>query len=238
MILNDFESVTCFPVFSAISKISAGDFGKDQGAQEKIQDQAARQLFGGYKYHKTIAQHGNEFKIINGDTIDQYHECDALIWYRTKSKEQGPLFISPTADCPTVVLHVKDHLSEAIAIIHSGRRGTKLGIVPKIIETIANHLCIKPSLISTELYPGICENCYEVTEDIAKNFPPEFVNDRHLNLRGIITEQLVSSGVEKMIISSSCSCCTKENGEHIFYSHRRNPNGKRNAVFITPFKLG
>jgi len=125
-----------------------------------------------------------------------------------------------------------------IAIIHSGRRGTELEIVPKTIEAIANHLCIKPGEISAGLYPGICEKCYEVGPEIAKKFPSEFVHDNHLNLRQMITEQIHYSGIYQVLIRSPfCSYCSKENGEYAFRSHRREPDGKRNAVFIAPFKF-
>jgi copper oxidase (laccase) domain-containing protein len=141
------------------------------------------------------------------------------------------LLISITADCPTIVL-TNTGETRMTAIIHSGWKGTRLGIAAKVINEISK---INPEDIVAGIYPGICEKCYEVGENFSEHFPGQVISGR-LDLSKIIKSQLYDAGVTRIKELKYCSMHSKKL-DYVFNSFRRDKTEKRNAVFIAPHKL-
>lgn len=126
-----------------------------------------------------------------------------------------------------------------------------------IIEKTAKHLYLwtmKPiENFSAFIYPGICQDCYEVGADVYDKFSgyerfckPHSKEKWLMNLAGIIQQKLISNGIlPKNIISVEfCSAhstlaqlnCSKQFGfsdEPVLYSYRRRCDEKRNIIFAS-----
>lgn len=148
------------------------------------------------------------------------------------------------ADC--VPLYFLDPVNKAIAISHSGWKGTvgKIGAltVQKMKETYGS----KPEDILCGIAPSICVDCYEVSSDVAEAFIEAFEivdipkwqgcgdmdailykkseEKYQLNLWKACVETLLSAGASEKNISVTnvCTCCNPD----LLFSHRAS-QGKR-----------
>lgn len=229
-----------FPAAAGITKISLGDFGfgaktnEDMGSEFIQSNKLARLLTADSNFHKIIPEHGE--RILIGEDMGNYRHGDTIVDHSAKPNNTTILFAT-TADCPIVVLSTPDQ--KLIAIIHSGWKGCRLGIVKKTIALIKERYQIKPEDLKAGLFPGICLNCYEVRDDVGELFSAYYKNGR-LNFRDLILSQLFDSGIEwnNVHLSHYCSFHSKEagaapDGPPLFFSNRRGDQTKRNVVFIT-----
>lgn len=99
-----------------------------------------------------------------------YTDIDGLI-----TNERGIILATFYADC--VPLFIVDPINKAIGLSHSGWRGTvgKMGKVT--LEKMASEYGTKPKDVKIAIAPSICQNCYEVSEDVALAFEEVFVKD-------------------------------------------------------------
>ncbi len=221
---------------SGITTIEAGDFGyKEQTVtEEKDRNYDLISALGGNCFLKIEPEHGDEIverKKIS--LIENYCRGDAIIWQDRKDGAH-PVLMSITGDCPTLTIQGTDIL----AIVHSGRKGTELGIVPKVIDLLEVKYGQEPGALKCYLWPGICRNCYELEEELVSTFPKGSITGRgkvKLDLRKVIMEQLMSRRIapKNFYTPIFCSFCTRENNDFLFHSQRREKNQKRNVVFIT-----
>lgn len=138
------------------------------------------------------------------------------------------------ADCVPLIFY--DPVRKAVAMAHSGWRGTVARIGQKMAEHLKEHYhcCIEDILVVVG--PSICQDCYEISEDVASEFETEFgkkaelflVNNQngkyHLDLWKANEVVLLEAGIQKdnLSISGICTCCNKE----LLFSHRAS-QGKR-----------
>lgn len=118
--------------------------------------------------------------------------ADALI-----SGETGLTLVVRVADCGPVWLHCAK--TGAIGLIHSGRKGTELGIVPAAIRAMKKEFGSDPATMLGFLGPCIRPPHYDV------NFAEE------------ILRQLRAEGVGEIVDSGLCTASEPER----FYSYRR-----------------
>ena len=102
-----------------------------------------------------------------------YTDVDGLI-----TNEPGIVLSTFYADC--VPLYFVDPVHRAIGLSHSGWRGTvnKMGQVT--IEAMKREFGSKPEELYCAIGPSICQDCYEISRDVAEEFMkafPEHVND-------------------------------------------------------------
>lgn len=99
-----------------------------------------------------------------------YTDVDGLI-----TNERGVILATFYADC--VPLFIVDPVGRAIGLSHSGWRGTvgKMGRVT--LEKMAAEYGTKPEQVRAAIAPSICQNCYEVSEDVALVFQKAFPRD-------------------------------------------------------------
>jgi hypothetical protein len=121
-----------------------------------------------------------------------------------------------------------DSQNKAIAAIHAGWRGTAGEIVIKTLEKMRSEFGTQPSDISAAIGPGIGVCCYEVGEDVSKQFG--FAVRTHLDLMSENRKQLESVGVPARNIEALgvCTFCDTER----FFSYRRE---KEKAGRMTSF---
>lgn len=133
------------------------------------------------------------------------------------------------ADCLPVLLY--DPKKRAIAAVHSGWRGTSLGIAPKAAKKLSDLYGSAPEEILAAIGPGIGPCCFETHEDVPAamaeklgeevlSFCRRLENDKFaVDLKGIVRWQLIRAGLqeEKIDTLSLCTACHPE----LYWSHRK-----------------
>jgi YfiH family protein len=164
--------------------------------------------------------HGNRTLIINCKSklkeFDGSTKGDALF----TDRKDIYLRIS-VADCLPIYVH--DKQNHVIGLIHSGWRGTLMGIAANAIRTASRELGLTPGSCTALLGPSIKTCCYEVSKNVAILFPKDLIQERQesqfLDLAQANQVQLNSSGIDARNIFTvrHCTCCSPE----LYYSYRR-----------------
>lgn len=148
-------------------------------------------------------------------------ECDAT--FTTKKN----LFLTVSvADCVSVFLYDPQH--NIAAGIHSGWKGTSLNVISKTIEAIKSDTKINDPNFYAYIGPCISQEKFEVDKDVADLFPAQYVkydsgkNKYFPDLKGIVIEQLIESGVNQENIEASELCTFSES--RLLHSYRRDRN--------------
>lgn len=221
---------------AGITTKSTGDFGFEKQSWEKEYSQNWRvvELMKKNSFFKIIPEHGDGIIM---EPRKRYVNCDGLIW-RSNKNDADPILMCPTGDCPILTISSKD--LSILAIVHSGRQGTALGIIPKTITAIRKQYFLNTEDLEVGFWPGICGNCYEIEKKMADFFPHKSIkhgdeNKVHLSLKRVILTQLRTQGIPEKNISilDYCPAHSMENGDFLFYSLRRNGTGQRNLVYIS-----
>lgn len=166
-----------------------------------------------------------------------YHDVDGLI-----TNEPEVTLATFYADC--VPLYLVDPVKKAIGLSHSGWRGT-VGKIGKVtVEAMEREFGSRPEDILTAIGPSICQECYEVSEDVAEEFrkiyPRELWNtllwDKgngkyQLNLWEACRRNFLEAGIlpEHIVLPEICTCCNPD----FLFSHRASQGKRGNlAAFL------
>jgi copper oxidase (laccase) domain-containing protein len=137
--------------------------------------------------------HGNEIAVVNvALSADKcFANCDGII------TDQREICLGIyVADCCAV--YIADPVRRAIGLVHSGKKGTELGIVPNAIKAMAVHFGSRASDLIVQLSPCIRPPHYEI------DFAGEIVRQ----CRGLGVNSIPDSGV--------CTACDLDR----YYSYR------------------
>lgn len=141
------------------------------------------------------------------------------------------------ADC--VPLFFVDTNKRAIGLSHSGWRGTVGKIGKKTVDAMTEAYGSNPKDIIAVIGPSICQDCYEVSEDVILEFkkilPPDIIactiknnqnNKFQLDLWLINQYILKEAGIpeENISVSGICTCCHSD----LFFSHRASKGQRGN----------
>ena len=133
------------------------------------------------------------------------------------------------ADCVPVFFY--DPVKKVVAMNHSGWKGTVAKISRCMLSRLKEEYGTEASDLICAVGPSICKDCYEVSEDVAKQFMDaytkaqvnEIVYDKGdgkylLDLHRANYYNLVDSGVlsEKIDVTNICTCCNSD----VLFSHR------------------
>ena len=174
----------------------------------------------------------------NGITRPQkYEDVDGMV-----TNVPGLCLVTFYADC--VPLYFVDPVKKAIGLSHSGWRGTVGKIGLKTVEKMTAEYGSNPADILAAVGPSICQECYEVSEEVAeefkKNYDSQYWNqlfylkeNGHYQLDLWKANELVfaEAGIkpEHMAITNVCTHCNSD----ILYSHRRTGDKRGNlAAFL------
>ena len=171
------------------------------------------------------------------DRERDYTDVDGLI-----TDTPGLMLVTIYADC--VPLYFVDPVHKAVGLSHSGWKGTvhRIGKVP--LERMKEAFGARPEDVQAAIGPSICQDCYEVSEDVAQAFMDEFadqLDDRlvyrkgngkyQLNLWNANERILLEAGIrpEHLSITNICTCCNHE----LLFSHRASHGQRGNlAAFL------
>lgn len=165
-----------------------------------------------------------------------YTDIDGLI-----TNESGVILSTFYADC--VPLYFVDPVHKAIGLSHSGWRGTVGRMGQKTLKAMAEAYGTKPEDVYAAIGPSICQDCYEISEDVAEHFYEEFEGhgDEILINKGNGKYQLdlwktneivmLEAGIqpEHLAVTNLCTCCNSE----VLFSHRASQGKRGNlAAFL------
>ena len=165
-----------------------------------------------------------------------YTDVDGLI-----TNEPGVILSTFYADC--VPLYFVDPVNKAIGLSHSGWRGTVGRMGQKTLEAMKEAFGTKPEDVYAAIGPSICQDCYEISEDVAMHFYEEFQGhgDEILINKGNGKYQLdlwktneivlLEAGIlpEHLAVTNICTCCNSE----VLFSHRASQGKRGNlAAFL------
>ena len=146
------------------------------------------------------------------------------------------------ADC--VPLYFVDPIRKAVGLSHSGWRGTVHKIGKITVQAMADQYGSRPEDIVAIIGPSICQDCYEVSEDVILEFQKYYREDcqselyyrkengkYQLNLWRANEIVMEEAGIlpENIHTTQWCTCCNPE----LLYSHRASKGKRGNlAAFL------
>ena len=192
--LND--AAVCRHAF--ITRIAGIDVSHDKAEALRRLESAHREIrnaigIGDWPLLTAEQIHGNKVAIIDTPIKSDKHFAgyDGLI----TNQPRIALGIH-VADCCAV--YMVDPKTRAICLVHSGRKGTELGIVPNAITQMIDHFGSAPANMIVQLSPCIRPPHYEI------DFAAEIVHQ----CRALGVKQFHDSGV--------CTACNPD----LYYSYR------------------
>ncbi len=132
------------------------------------------------------------------------------------TRERGILLAVSLADC--IPVYLVDPVARAIALLHSGWKGTAAGILQAGVGLLAERAGSRVEDLVVHCGVGICGRCYQVGADVAGacGRPVNGGGRANLDLRGVILDQAAAQGVRRRSVSSHCSAHMRDR----FFSHR------------------
>lgn len=173
---------------------------------------------------------------VHGDSVlhvtraGEYLETDGLITSNPR------VFLCITfADCLPLLLY--DPVKHNVAALHAGWRGTALNIVGSGIKKMQQAFGSNPDDLLVYLGPGAGPCCYEIGEDVARRFDPQFVrrgDKLTVDLKGALISQLLTAGCRKERLEVSASCTIHELQYHSFRRDGRQAGRMMACIGLLP----
>lgn len=190
----------------------------------------AEQFVCSHQTHTTNVRRVSKEDLGMGVTKERtYEDVDGLI-----TNEPGVVLSTFYADC--VPLYFVDPVHKAIGLSHSGWRGTVGRMGLRTLEAMKEAFGTKPKDVYAAVGPSICQECYEISRDVAEEFMKEFPQHQeeilwqkseekfHLDLWKCNEIVLTEAGIlpEHLAVTNLCTCCNPK----LLFSHRAS-QGKR-----------
>ncbi len=186
-----------------------------------------------------LDENGNYEKVISGEENDILG-IDGLV-----TDEPDIPLITFYADC--VPLYFYDPVKRVVALAHSGWKGTVNKIGLAMVERMRNDYGCNPSDIVCAIGPSICMDCYEVSEDVAKQFESAYTGTEleeimyskgkgkyQLNLHKACWFNFINAGIleENIAMPDICTCCNP----NVLFSHRASDGKRGNLAAVIMLK--
>ena len=140
--------------------------------------------------------------------------CDALV-----TTSPGLVLAVTTADCMSLIYTAPG----AVAVAHSGWRGTADGMPTAALRAVCSASGMGPDHVAVHIGPCIRSCCYEVGEEVARRFPEQTLIPAggrwRLDLAAAARLQLAAAGlpVGRIADVGACTACDPNR----YFSHRR-----------------
>lgn len=172
-------------------------------------------------------------------TPKDYTDVDGLM-----TQEPGLMLVTFYADC--VPLYFLDPVHKAIGLAHSGWRGTVNRMGREMVRAMGEAFDTRPGDLLVAIGPSICQDCYEVSRDVAEQFWKAFPDKRvqeeilletvpgekyHLNLQRANAAIFEECGIlgNRISLADICTCCN----DGYLFSHRASQGKRGNlAAFL------
>lgn len=165
---------------------------------------------------RRVATAGQVHGVTAAEVLGPGHtaQCDALV-----TREPGLTLAVTTADCLPIIYVAPG----AVAVAHSGWRGTAAGMPRAALGAICAAASADPASVRVDLGPCIRPCCYEVGLEVAGQFDPGFVRAKgerwRLDLAAAARAQLLHAGVPDRSIFDTGGCTACE--PYWYFSYRR-----------------
>lgn len=160
-----------------------------------------------------------------------YTDVDGLV-----TNEPGLILATFYADC--VPLYFVDPVHKAIGLSHSGWRGTVARMGKATLDKMKAEFGTNPADVYAAIGPSICQDCYEVSEDVADAFKEAFAGHEEeilldkgngkyqLDLWNANEIVMLDAGIKKehLAITNICTCCN----DRLLFSHRASKGRRGN----------
>lgn len=166
--------------------------------------------------------HGTGVKIVEKTDRKRSIAADALL-----SRYPKMAIATTAADCIPVLLFNKKE--RVVGIIHCSYLTILSDIIAKTI-LIAMKLKAYPEDFLVVIGPGICQDCYEIGEDVLYRYEgyEEFIIRKDgkifADLKGLIVRKLSEAQIseDRICIYEKCTCCYRDKDDQpVFFSARR-----------------
>ena len=148
------------------------------------------------------------------------------------TRTPGLLVTVAVADCVPITLVAPE--VRAVAVLHAGWRGVAAGMAGAGLAALADRFGVGPAEVEAHLGPAICGTCYEVGPEVHAALGVDVPDgNRPVDLRGVITRDLVAAGLplDRITTSTWCTRC----GDAPFFSHRAGASGRQvSYVAVAP----
>ena len=141
-------------------------------------------------------------------------EADGIV-----TAERGLPLLVLGADCCVGALEAPG----ALGVFHAGWRGAKAGAPAATVAALVREFGVRPADLRATLGPAIGPCCYEVGEEVAREFPGR-MRGRNLDLPGAVRAGLLAAGVPAEAVSPAGPCTRCGDG---WFSHRRGDPGRQ-----------
>ncbi len=180
--------------------------------------------------------HSNKVICIDENNYNLNLEADGMI-----TNVPGIALGIKVADCQAIYLY--DPINKVVGNIHSGWKGTLNCILYNAINLMKTKYNCNLENIKVYFCPSICQNCFEVDEDVYIMFKNNFnnfdkyilykknINKYYIDTVSLNKDLLLSYGLldNNIYINNSCTKCNYD----IFHSYRAEKNNSgRNGAFI------
>ncbi|HEX7937561.1 MAG TPA: polyphenol oxidase family protein, partial [Gemmatimonadaceae bacterium] len=204
------EVVSDFAEFGVSAFTTTRAFGTLSAAS----DEPARAVFGRWDALRDAARAEGASRFATAHQVHGAHVVRHVLgwdgWLRAGNADghfaptRGTALGVTIADCvPVFIAHPRG----AVALLHSGWRGTAARIVEQgITRFTASGLHARELRI--HLGPAICGKCYEVSADVASQvLGVAQTATRTVNLREVIADHARGAGVREITTSAFCTKC-------------------------------
>jgi len=166
--------------------------------------------------------------VLRATSLTGSSEADGL-WC---TREDGVTAAVLTADCVPILL--ADITGTVAAAVHSGWRSTVAGIAVAAVDSLA----VDPTTLVAAIGPCIELARFEVGPEVAEQFDATFVDmtsyaKPHIDLVGVVTEQLRDAGVLADNIERVGACTHAH--EDRYFSYRRDGAGTGQMMSFVGF---
>lgn len=173
-----------------------------------------------------------------------YADIDGLV-----TNEKGVCLALFFADC--VPVYFIEPVKQVIGLAHSGWKGTAGRISSHMVKRMVEEYGCNSRDIIVAIGPSICQDCYEVSEEVADIFRREFPEQEmrrdilipgkekgkyQLGLWNAIVRTLLEAGIDygNIAVTDVCTCCNPK----LLFSHRASQGKRGNLGAFLMLKKG
>lgn len=139
--------------------------------------------------------------------------------------QRGTACAVSVADCVPIFV---GHPSGAIALLHSGWRGTEANILGAAVRRMVD-AGLSAEDLRVVTGASICGDCYEVSPEVHRRLTGRHVESpMPVDLRAVIGEQSRALGVRDYRPTADCTRCDNDR----FFSHRAGDAGRQLGVML------
>jgi YfiH family protein len=240
--LDTVLSVAAFPARHGFSTRALGSMGLTGAADPETVIQRRRRLADhvGFDLDQalmTVQEHGANVATFHRERPEGgqcVFSTDALA-----TNIPGQAVVTYHADCFPLLF--VDTGRGVVAGAHAGWRGTLAGVATQAARALQAAYGSWPGQIDVLIGPGICGRCYQVGDDVGKQFSARYGReDRYLatdqgnlrlDLQAVLRLQLEDAGVAPERIQTA-GWCTRE--QERWFSHRGGRVGRFLSVVVAP----